>query len=114
MSKLKITNKGGMMVIHTYFDIGDKIWVIDSELSYGDNVIERVQSSVYEGTIVAILYDHNGVSYDVRLNIGNSPCNLYPESDVFLTKDRALSNSLSRQVEVLESQLSDCNNLPTN
>lgn len=99
------------MVIHTYFDIGDKIWVIDNELSHGDNIIETIQSSVYEGTIVSILYDHEGVSYDVRLNTGTSPCNLYPESDLFLTKDSALRNSLSRQVEILESQLSDCNRL---
>ena len=102
------------MVIHTYFDIGDKIWIVDSELSHGDNVIEIVKSSIYEGTIVAILYDSKGVSYDVRLNIGNSPCNLYPESYVFLTKDSALRNSLSRQVEILEAQLIDCNNLLSN
>ena len=103
------------MVIHTYFDIEDKIWVIDEELSHGDDVIEIVKSSIYEGTIVAVLYDSKGVSYDVRLSIGNeSPCNLYPESDVFLTKDSALRNSLSRQVETLEAQLLDCNNLLSN
>ena len=103
------------MVIHTYFDIEDKIWVIDEELSHGDNVIEIVKSSIYEGTIVAILYDSKGVSYDVRLSIGkNSPCNLYPESDVFFDKYSALRNSLSRQVAVLESQLLDCNNLLAN
>ena len=103
------------MVIHTYFDIDDKIWVIDNDLSHGDNAVELVKSSVYEGTIVAIWYDHKGVSYDVRLSIGNnSPCNLYPESDVFLTKDRAIRYAVSRQVKVLESQISDCNNLQSN